>query len=159
VASSADYTYVWYATNPVSTIGAASDAVFDGSLANLMADADWQDITSIDYVDLDVAWSTHNQQSMYLGYSDAEGGSSSSIVYEMTGNYPNGTLLYWRILNDPSTRQAWTKAKFTNWRNWTIHNYSIMDASHPGGLFIQSITETVGFEFNGTSCPAPVIIR
>lgn len=161
-AGTSDYVYLWYTTSGgPNTAGAqqALDAIFDDSLQRLMYTSDWNAIASISYVDIDVAWSTYNTEGIVLGYDDPINGAapSSTLLYNY-GNFPNGTLSYWRLTTDPTTRLPWTKTKFTTWREWDLMNAYTIDYTYPGGLFIQSITETVGFQFNGTSCPYLAVI-
>lgn len=160
VAQNADYMYLWYATNPVSAPG-AGEVVYDQGLRALLGQSQFDAITSIDYVDIDVGWSTYNPQTIELDYGDAaSGGNGTDTGQRTTGDYPNGTLSYWRLTTDPFTGQPWTKDKFADYRDWWILNGNAIDGAHPGGLFLHSITETVGFEFNGSSCPVPpAIIR
>jgi hypothetical protein len=57
------------------------------------------------------------------------------------------------MTQDPVTKSPWTKGKFGSWRSWIVSSVNPINASQPGGLFIHSITETVGFQFNGAACP------
>lgn len=124
--------------------------IVNDSLQNQLTATQWSNVSSISYIDVDVAWSTIDFQQISLMYTDP-------VTYEtragqLSGNYPAGTLLYIRSTLQPSTHVAWSKSDVASWRSWFWENDNAIDATHRG-VFIQSVTETVGYQYNGSSCP------
>jgi hypothetical protein len=144
-----DYEALFYA-GTVMSAGAGYVEIIDDSLKNQITTAQWNAITSIAYVDVSVAWSTADSQVISLEYSDAA--IAETQAGQLSGNYPNGTLSTFHVTNRPGTTGPWGKADLAGYRDWLVENGNAIDATHRG-VFVQSITEQVGFYISGAGCP------
>jgi hypothetical protein len=149
VAGTADYEALMY--NGVSPFpaNAAYVEAMDSSLQHQMTSAQWSNVSSISYIDVNIAWSTIDFEQIALMFED-------TITYEtragqLNGNIPNGALNFIHMTQKP-TGVAWQLSDGIYYHVWLIENDNAMDSTHRG-IFIHSITETFGYQYNGTSCP------
>jgi hypothetical protein len=147
-----DRDHVWIAGgippwgNFQAIAGGLQEGFYVDSLQNEITPAQWDAITSIDYVELHIVASVtpspYNPESIVPMMRDNEAGDPQYPAQDGVGHE-----LVWRLTTNPNSPYPWMKGNFASGGEleWGFANGNAIGPNRPGGIFVHSMQVYVSY--------------